>query len=213
VLAAEAEATQRQWARAAAAYRQALTRREGTDIAVPLHQVLVNAGSAAEGREFAERWLQRRPDDAGFVAHLAQSANARGDLAEAEARYRQALQRQPDAPVLLNNLADVLVRRGNPEALALAQRAVAAEPLVAAFLDTLAQAHNAAGQAAQAVTWQTKAVALAPQVGSLRLRLAQFHLAAGEKSKAREELQRLQRQGPSAAPVERVQELLQQAQN
>lgn len=212
VLAAEAEAMQRQWGRAADAYRQALKRRARADIAVPLHGALVNAGNVAEARGFAERWLKQHPEDTAFVVHLAQTANARGDLAEAEARYRQALQRQPDAPVLLNNLADLLVRRGNPEALALAKRAVAAEPLVAAFLDTLAQAHGATGQIAEALTWQTKAVALAPEAGSLRLRLAQFHLAAGDKEGAREELLRLQRQGRSGVTPEQVQKLLQQAQ-
>jgi len=184
------------WPGAVAAFRRALAKEDSTEIAMQLHAAQLRAGSVTAAAEHADGWLKAHPNDVAFMNQVAEKAMLGGDLARAEVHYRKALKLQPDVPKLLNNLALVLMKRGAPEALSLAQRAARIAPDSAAILDTLAQAYAAARDFGKAVEWQTKAVELAPQSGEFRFRLAGLHLAAGNRAKAREELGRLERTGP-----------------
>jgi tetratricopeptide (TPR) repeat protein len=71
------------------------------------------------------RALQRWPQEVPLWLALAQVSEQEQGLANAEAVLREGLLALPEAPWLLNNLADVLTRRGQPKAaLALARRAL-----------------------------------------------------------------------------------------
>jgi len=71
------------------------------------------------------RALQRWPQDISLWLALAQASEQQKGLASAEAVLREGLLAVPEAPWLLNNLADVLIRSGQPApALALARRAL-----------------------------------------------------------------------------------------
>lgn len=71
------------------------------------------------------RALQRWPQEVPLWLALAQVSEQKAGLASAEAILREGLLALPEAPWLLNNLADVLIRSGHPQpALALAKRAV-----------------------------------------------------------------------------------------
>lgn len=87
---------------------------------------LERAGRAGEATLAYDAILGRWP---GGLAALLGRGNARyaaGDLEGAEAAYREALDRHPDAAVVWNNLADVLATQGEQnEALIAARRAVA----------------------------------------------------------------------------------------
>ena len=74
-------------------------------------------------------------------------ATGRGELGVAESLYRSALEQDGQNVVVLNNLADVLVRSGAQctEAVLLAERAVALTSGDPNILDTLAMAHLCAG--------------------------------------------------------------------
>lgn len=196
----------------AAAFRKALANEPGTEVAMQLYVALQRAGRAAEASQHARSWLQAQPQDLAFVSLIGEQAMAAGDWATAETHYRQALKLQPDSPMVLNNLAYTLLQRKDPGALAMALRAERAAPFVPSILDTLAQAYAAANQIGKAVEWQTRAVEMAPRSAEFRLRLARLHLAAGSRSKAREELQRLERQGGGVVPPEELQKLMRQAQ-
>lgn len=196
-LEAEVETALGQGAAAAAAYRTAHERQGSPESAIHLHRSLL-ATDAAAAAAFVQRRIAAAPDDALFLAHLAEVAVRAGRVAEAEERYRQALEHQPDHVLVLNNLADLLTRRRDPEALVLAQRAVRLQPQLPAVLDTLAAAHAAARQTELAVQVQSRAVELQPREPMLRLRLAQHLVAHGKKDKAVEELRHLaQTLGPS----------------
>jgi putative PEP-CTERM system TPR-repeat lipoprotein len=174
---------------AAAAFQKALDRAPSSERAVLLHRQLLAADPAA-ARQFQDKWLKASPGDVLFMAHVAETALAAGNRAQAEALYRQALQLQPDNALLLNNLAELLLQRNDAQALGLAERAVAQSlpPQQPAVLDTLASAQAAAGKRELALQTQSKAVALAPTSGLLRLRLAQYLHANDDDAKARVEL-------------------------
>lgn len=200
------------WKTAARVLHKALAQRDGRDVAVPLHQALLQAGDAPQALRLQQQWLQAHPDHLDFHLHLAQRALASADWPVAETHFRAALRLHPGAPLLLNNLAYVLVQSHDKAALALAEQAARGAPDQAPVLDTLALAHAERKDLDKALEWQARAVALAPQVGHYRLQLARYHLAAGNKSKARDQLEQLQGMGADFPAQDEVRRLLRQAQ-
>jgi cellulose synthase operon protein C len=191
---------------AALAYRGAFERGDSPERAVLLHRALLASDENA-AQQFQQRRLKSAPADAFFIVHLAETAQRAGHTAEAEARYRQALQVQPDNPLVMNNLADLLLQRQDVGALALAQRAASMAPQLPGVLDTLAAAHAQARQHDQAVKVQQRAVALLPGDPTLRLNLASYLLARGDKDAAREQLQHALRPGLPAEQREEAERL------
>lgn len=200
------------WKAAAKALQLAITKADGADAAVPLHQALLQAGDGAQAQQLQQQWLQAHPNHLDFHLHVAQRALAAADWPAAERHFRAALRLQPGAPLLLNNLAYVLVQRNDKAALALAEQAARGAPDLAPVLDTLALAHAGLQNLDQALHWQARAVALAPQVGHYRLQLARYHLAAGNKAKARDLLDHLQSLGAEFPAQDEVRRLLGQTQ-
>jgi len=83
-----------------------------------------------------DRWY---PDNGYQVTYLAEALEVAGDIAGAEAAYRQALEREPRAGVYMNNLAYLYGRQGTnlEEAIRLVRRARQLQPQSSKFyLDT-----------------------------------------------------------------------------
>ncbi|MFN9005213.1 MAG: XrtA/PEP-CTERM system TPR-repeat protein PrsT [Betaproteobacteria bacterium] len=194
-LVGEAAVAARAWKDAEAAYAAALARSPAdTAAAIGLHGVLQQAGRAAEAERLVARWLQAHPADGLFLQYLADRALRAGDDRAAVRHYRAVLRLRPGHAPSWNNLAWAEHRLGEPDALPHAQRAVALRPGEAAFVDTVARLHAAAGQWNDAVTQATRAVELAPDEPGYRLTLARFLAEAGLKDQARAELSRLEQQ-------------------
>ena len=101
----------------------------------------------------------------------------------------------------MNNLAELLLQRKDPGALALAERAVRLAPQVPYVLDTLASAQAGAQRVDLALQTQRRAVELAPADPRLRLHLGRLLVARGEVEAARRELGAALR--PDAPPATR----------
>lgn len=94
--------------------------------------------------------LQRWPTSLGAHIGLGNSRYAVGDLAGAEAAFREALEAHPDSAVVLNNLAQTLADRGQlAQAQPLAVRATQLEPANALYRETLEDIRRRATRAAQ----------------------------------------------------------------
>jgi putative PEP-CTERM system TPR-repeat lipoprotein len=193
---------------AAAALRNAYTRRPETETAVRLHRALVDAGQAAAAARHAQDWRARHPADMAFVTHLGNVAMREGRHADAEALYRQAVSAAPRDSTALNNLAWALVQQANPEALPLARRAAELTPESPAVLNTLAAALALTGDLPAAIETQRRALARSADAPVLRLHLAELLIRHGNRSAARSELEQLQRLGERFAQHERVSALL-----
>ena len=112
-----------------------------------------------------------------------------GNLDAAEANLRQVLAAKPVwAFAAQNDLATVLTRKGSPaeaaEARKLAADAVAANPAVATFYDTLARADAAAGDAQAAENHFNQALSLDPQSLDALVGLATLYQARGDGDRA-----------------------------
>jgi len=83
-----------------------------------------------------EVWLAQHPQDVVARIALAEHYASGGERTRAIAAYEEGLKQGPNNPVLLNNLAYLYYRQGDPRALETAERAYAAAPNVAAIQDT-----------------------------------------------------------------------------
>lgn len=198
------EASRQRWDAALAAYGKALRQANPLTAPAGYHASLVGAGREAQAEQFQAEWLRSHPADHGFRLYLADQAERAGQPERAEAQLRAMLAQVPDHALALNNLAMLAHRRQRPDALALAERAVARAPDVPAFQDTLATVLQAAGQPERARAAQQRAVQLAPGSAALRLNLARLLLAQGERAQAGELLDQIARQGRSFDGQEEV---------
>ncbi len=202
-------AAQQQWGGAEAAYRKALALAPDSGALAVLVQVaLTRAGKSADAERFAADWQKAHPADVAMAIQLADQAMARKAGDDAERRYREVLERQPQHPLALNNLAFLLCSNGKAEGLALAERALPLSTLQAPVLDTVALCQSVGGDWSKAVKTQAQAVKLAPQIAPYRLQLAKFQIKAGDKPAARDELRTLQKLGNGFAQQDEVSELL-----
>jgi putative PEP-CTERM system TPR-repeat lipoprotein len=207
LLEADVRAVQGQPATSLALLHEALALNPSPFVAGRISDTLRRSDAKA-ATAFEQDWLRRHPKDATFIAHLAQGAVQRGEQVQGVALYRRALEIEPRAALVLNNLAVLLLPSRPAEALELAQRAVRLMPNSAPLLDTLAQALGSTGQVDAALTSQSRAVELDPQASGLRLTLARLQIKAGNKRNARDELVRLAALGEQVHEQAEVKKLL-----
>lgn len=207
-LAGDVEAAQKNWSAASSNYRLALARRPTLELAKKLHQALLNASKAAEGKQFETEWLAKNPGDFGFVAYLGDAALARKDYGLAEQRYLAVLKLKPDHVQASNNVAWLLHQAKKPGALEHAERANKLMPNQPPLLDTMAEIHAEGGRLDRAIELQKQAVDLAPELANNRYRLAKYYLAAGQKARAFEELNKLAELGDKFNQQAEVRKLL-----
>lgn len=207
VLEGDVEAAAKNQAAASALYKTALGKQDSTELSVKLYRSyhLQNKDKEAAAHEVA--WLEKHPKDVGFMVAMGEFAMASGDMAKAVRMYRAVLQVQPDSILVLNNLAWMLNRVGDPEALQLAEKAVTLAPEAPAVLDTAAGVYSKAGKYDKAIELQRKSLKVAPDIHLHRLHLAEIYVAAGKKDEARKELAQLSGLGQGFAQQADVQRL------
>ena len=183
---------------------------EGSEPATPQELIML----AAEWQQLAERtgdhqWLERATalaesvqgstDDVALQSTAefvrATIEETRGNPQEAEQRYRNVIAARPDHALAMNNLAHLLWRQNssNPEALALARRAVELMPGSPDLLDTLGMVLLSTGQSAEAETHLRKALAARPMDINIGLNLVDAILHQNRFQDASRELELLQR--------------------
>ncbi len=183
---------------ALAAYRKGLSvKGHDPELARQYYLSLHRNGRRAEGDRYGAEWIKANPNDLFFDYQLAVTALRYSDFEQAETRLRRIVERRPEYPQALNNLAWVLASRGKPGGSAFAQRAVDLAPDSPDFMDTLALALMVDKQPAKALELQKRVVELRPTEPAYRLSLARMALEAGDKALARGEIDRLKALGSS----------------
>ncbi|HXJ51003.1 MAG TPA: XrtA/PEP-CTERM system TPR-repeat protein PrsT [Burkholderiales bacterium] len=175
------------------AYRAALKKFDRASLAIRTHSILEAAGKSLEADALAEEWIRRHPKDASLLAYLADRDLAAQRYESAEARYRSALQRAPDRPLLLNNLAWVSHELKRPGALEYAERAHDLAPDNPAIMDTLGEILADAGQVERGLELLGRAADAAPEAHQIRLNFAKSLIKTNRRTAARRELEQLAR--------------------
>lgn len=178
----------------------------------------IDAGDAAALRTALEL-SQRGASDPDVAASLrlleASCLSQLGRSDEAIAAYQDALQRRPDDPDALNNLAYLLIEKGGSveEALGYARRAVetlrsrgAPPDRLVEYLDTLGSALLEAGQPTEALAAFEEALRARPTYDFALVGLSETYAALGRSDEARQTLAKIT--GPiSPSLSERVRDL------
>lgn len=202
LLEAETYVAQKQWAPAVRIYLDAVKRFDQPQLVARTHAVMQAAGQSQQADAMAEHWIKQHPKDVVVLAYLAERDIAAKRYAAAVKRTRIALERQPDNPIFLNNLAWTMHELKQPKALEIAERAQALAPENPAIMDTLGWILSESGQSDRGLELLGRASELAPNAYGIRLHLAKALIKTGRKSAARKELEALSKLD-SRLPVQR----------
>jgi putative PEP-CTERM system TPR-repeat lipoprotein len=182
---------QRDWASAEKIYRAARQDFDIPPIAVRLIAVLEATGKPEEASKIGEKWVAAHPDDISVLVFIADRDLAAKHFDSAATRYRSALEKKPDNPLVLNNLAWTLHQLKDPSAQEYAQRALDLVPDNPAIMDTLGVILVETGKPERGLELLSRAIELAPDAHQIRLNLAKAMIAANRKDAARKELEAL----------------------
>ena len=129
-----------------------------------------------------------------------------GQWDQAEADFRTALKLSPDQPQVLNYLGYSFVDRGEnlDKALAMIERAVAAQPDAGYIIDSLAWAYFRLGRYADAVEPMERAALLEPVDAVVTDHLGDVYWAVGRKLEARFQWHRALSFDPQPAEADRI---------
>jgi cellulose synthase operon protein C len=138
-----------------------------------------------------EETSQAHPQAAAPLVDLAAIQIKSGDSKAAVGTYRQALERDPDNPVVLNNLAYLLGADAatRDEAIRFAEAALARAPASASVADTLGWLVYQKGDLPRAQKLLAQAVAAEPRNPQMRYHLGTVLAKQGRKEEARRELE------------------------
>jgi tetratricopeptide (TPR) repeat protein len=164
-----------------------------------LAEVLLRGGRVAEARGLLRRALDAAPASASTHEGLAAVALREGKVADALAHVEAAQAAAPDDPRVLLRRAELILRqitgRGdvptdteNARAVALLERAVAADPDLADAADLLARLRPA--PLAQRIALLRRAVARQPERAELAFTLAGLHIKRNDTGEAARVLRR-----------------------
>ena len=174
---------QKRYRDALAFYEKADPKGENRAIVVARFVAAQGAG-VAQPEKVVEQWVAANPADAEMIGMLGESKRVKGDLDGAIRLYEQSLAKAPGSGVLANNLAMVYIEKGDPRALATAEKAYKALPKVPAIQDTYGWALVKAGKADQAVEVLNEAIKGMPGNAEVQFHLAAALAKSGRKSEA-----------------------------
>jgi putative PEP-CTERM system TPR-repeat lipoprotein len=192
VLEGDALLIARRPAEAATAYEQALKRGRDGGLIIKAHRALQLAGQNAKADDLLRGWLQAQPQDARARAYLAEAHMQRGQLTEARREYEALLAARPDDALVLNNLALIHLRQGDPRALELAERAYRLQPSSPVSADTLGWILTRRGQTERGLKLLEQAHAADARHPEVRYHYAYALHQAGKTAQARQVLAPLQ---------------------
>ncbi len=158
--------------------------------------VMRAAGALYSGRQVGparavlQNWIADHPNDNAVALSIAGLDLEAGKIAEAETLLTGILQRQPNNPVALSNMAWIFQIRGDPQAREYAQKAyfLAPGPATAASLGWVL---TTSGDPVRGLVLLTEAVRQIPNDAALQYHLAYAYAASGEKAKAETTLRAL----------------------
>jgi putative PEP-CTERM system TPR-repeat lipoprotein len=195
----------KQYAKAVNAYERAFALAKDGGFVIKIHQAMRLAGDESGADARVVDWLKGQPNDLATRIYLADSLAARKHFKAAIEHYDLALQKSPNNPLILNNLATAYSETNDGRALATAERASKFAPANPAIKDTLGWILVREGKAARAVELLKQATDAVQNSAEIRYHYAVALAKTGDKAKAKQEIDKafkLDKQFPSKADAE-----------
>jgi tetratricopeptide (TPR) repeat protein len=175
---------------------------DSRDAAATLADLLRDNGQFSESAQILSQLILKAGPNADWrLYYLRASAyNSLGDAARTQADLDTALARAPDEPELLNFQGYFWIDRGErlPEALAMVQRAAAAQPRSGEIIDSLGWAYYRLGDYTAAVEKLEQAIALDPGIAEVNDHLGDAYWRVGRKTEAQFQWRRVLSLEPDA---------------
>ncbi|MGH2569301.1 MAG: tetratricopeptide repeat protein [Bacteroidota bacterium] len=165
-------------------------------------------GQSDKAIEALEQSLALKPNDINALSNLALAYDGMEQFLKSDSLYERALAIDPDSHLILNNYSYSLAERGIQleRALAMAERAVTAEPKNASYLDTLGWIYFKLKKLQDAERYIAEAVATGRASATVHEHLGDIYFHLGEKTRAMELWQQaLQMNNNNQALREKVQ--------
>jgi putative PEP-CTERM system TPR-repeat lipoprotein len=176
-------------------YGRALAKEQTTAAALRLYRAYLNSGSVAAGNEFMESWLKSRPEDVLAQRALAEGYLRAGNPTAARTRYEQVLRQGGEDPLVLNNLAYLMLGEKDARAREYAERAHRLAPTDPSIQGTLGWVLVNQGQLEAGLRHLREARLRDPQEPEIRYHLAAALAQAGRREEARLELDEALKRG------------------
>lgn len=201
VLEADTYMAQKQWGSAVTALQQAQKRAPQPVIAIGLANAYEQQGKAADAKQVVDDWIKQNPRDVAVRNYLAEKALAGKNYAQALDIYKTIHSITPNQPQILNNLAWVANKQGDPKAVEYAEAALRATPKAPAVQETVGTVLVERGQVERGVALLKEAAAGAPKSPQIQLGLARGLARAGDKEGARKAASSAAEQAAGNAPL------------
>jgi putative PEP-CTERM system TPR-repeat lipoprotein len=170
------------------AYRRAHKAEPTTTTLLSLHAAVLRQEGSKPAVALVEQWVKAHPQDRRAQNELAGIYARTGNLIAARTTYDSLLKGAPNDSGLLNNLANVLLQSKSPDALNVAERALAAAPGDTLVMDTVGWALFQNGQMDRALQQLRDARLRDPSQPVIRYHLAAVLAKTGRASEAKDEL-------------------------
>lgn len=187
-------------------YQKAIEIQENRDVILNLYALYDGLGRQQDGFVLMEEWIQGHPHDSIAQRILSLGYLRAGRRSDARTILETLVESRPNDSLVLATLAQLYLQDGNPNARALAGRALQAAPNWAIALDTYGWVLVRAGEAAEGLKYLREAISRDSNP------LIRYHLAAalhdlGRESEALTELDIIMRLSPEPAWVDSAREL------
>jgi len=169
-------------------YKNSFTREPSTPLAMILAQTYVANKEADKGLALLQGWSAKQPRDMTALRALADLQLFTGKANEARQSYEGLVKANPNDALLVAAYAQVLVKLGDPQAVAMAEKAFKLAPNNAAIADAYGWALLKRGDADTAVRILREARLREPGNSAIRWHLAAALVKTGKKAEARDEL-------------------------
>lgn len=206
-LAGQLALARKQYPEAIRLFQDSHAKAPSATMAQTLANAHIAAGQPARGLEVLRAWSRSHPDDVDAVRAMAIAQLKANDRRGARATLAALLQKTPDDPRTLNNLAYIMIGDGDPKAVSIAEKAHRLAPDDPAVSDTLGWALLRQGQTEEALRHLREARLRAPGNGDIRYHLAEALGKAGRQAEARQEIKEALRIGLSAEYAEAARRL------
>ena len=177
-----------QRAAAIESYKRAHQLDQSTASLLRLYHALTR-GDAPAAQQLGEQWIKSHPQDLDVRRAVADGHARSGNLPSARMAYEGLLKLAPDDAEATNNLANVLILAKDPQALAVAERALTLKPGAAHIIGTTGWAAFKAGQTDRALQLIRDARLRDPSNAETRYFLGTVLASAGRNAEARQELE------------------------
>ena len=191
------------------AFRAAIAKANKTDAVKSLYEATYQAGHPEEAFDYLAKWVAEHPEDLSAQRLLASAHRRAGRIDEAIRINERLLALRPSDAVVLNNLAGLYQKKGDPRALPLAEKAYNLAPKHPVMLDTLGWLLINTGDVERGLNLLRQAFTRAADNAEVRYHLAVALNLSGRKDEARDELAKALETGAVFDGVVEARKLLQ----